>query len=63
LPIIARAFDDHRYPLAVDQHATIDCASNIERWKGNPAKWNDRDLLNFRPHFAWQGQIERNGQP
>ena len=63
LAIIGRAFDRHRYPLAIKEHAAVDCVSNVKRWKGNPANWKKQDLLNFRPHFAWQGQIERNGQP
>lgn len=63
LLMIARAFEGHRYPLAVARHAAIDCISNVERWQGNPSAWRKQDLLNFRPHFAWQGHIERDGQP
>jgi uncharacterized protein (DUF362 family) len=61
LLLIARAFEDHRYPLAIGQHQAIECISNVERWEGNPSAWRKRDLLNFRPHFAWQGHIEMNG--
>jgi len=63
LLLLARAFEDHPYPLAIAQHEAIDCVSNVGRWQGHPSAWRRQDLLNFRPHFAWQGHIEQNGQP
>lgn len=62
LPIIARGFDDSRYPLAEANHDAIECISNVDRWRGNPSRWTNESGLNFRPHFAWQGHIERSSQ-
>lgn len=58
LPLLARAFEFHEYPLVLNTYESIECVGNREAWLGSPAAWNSADRLGFHPHFAWVNQIE-----
>ena len=58
LPILARAFEPHRWPLIEGGEATIEPLSDVAGWSRPLAAWRPSDTLRFRPHFGWAGAIE-----
>jgi uncharacterized protein (DUF362 family) len=58
IKIIARAFDEHRFPLFAGAAEQISVVSNEEKWRAPVAEWTNRDCFNFEPHFGWRGFIE-----
>jgi uncharacterized protein (DUF362 family) len=56
IPIISRAFDAMRWPLANCRFDDIVCVSDSTQWNG-PIAAIPCDRLNFRPHFGWDQHI------
>lgn len=62
LPLIARAFESHRFPLTEGAHSEITPVSNVRCWDRPLNSWQRSDLLDFKPHFGWVGNIELDHQ-
>ncbi len=58
LPILARAFEPHRWPLVDGGEADVAPVSDVPAWNRPLAEWRIEDSLRFRPHFGWTGAIE-----
>ena len=58
LPLIHRAFEEHRYPLTTLKRADLQVASNVKEWDGKLEDWPEDSLLYFKPHFGWTGHVE-----
>jgi hypothetical protein len=58
LPIIARAFDNHRFTIARGAIEDIEIESNNARYRGRLGNLTAADSLGFSPHFAWRGHVE-----
>jgi len=61
LPLIARAYDTHAYPLTSCSRHGIRPLSNIPHWNRPLQEWRAEDQLGFKPHFGWTGAIEWSG--
>jgi uncharacterized protein (DUF362 family) len=56
IPIVVRAFDTHRYPLATFRSEEVECVSAIPRYA---CAYTDLPPdFPFEPHFGWTGHIE-----
>jgi uncharacterized protein (DUF362 family) len=62
IPLIARAYDEHPYPLARCGHDEIRLVSNIPAWNRPLREWRANEHLEFKPHFGWTGAIEWRGE-
>jgi hypothetical protein len=58
LSIIARAYDNHRFPLIDGTIADIEPLSNNPAWSKPLEAWHQSDVFDFKPHFAWKGMVE-----
>jgi uncharacterized protein (DUF362 family) len=58
LPLLERAFGNHRYPIAAFGYDDIDVCSNVEEWSGPLSEWASTSSLAFRPHFGWIERVE-----
>ena len=58
LPIIARAFGPHAFPLIGDRYDEITALSNHPSWNKPLVEWQLSDVYQFRPHFGWEGIVE-----
>ncbi len=58
LPIVFRAFDEHRFPLIDESIDEISIASNNHIWNRSLSEWLFSDVFNFEPHFGWKGSVE-----
>jgi len=63
LPMLARAFAPHRWPLIEGGEPEIEPVSDVPAWNRPLAKWRPTDTLRFRPHFGWTGAIEWEETP
>jgi uncharacterized protein (DUF362 family) len=61
IPIIARAFEPMRWPLAFQTWEAGTCVSNQPNLAG-PASQLPTDQFPYQPHFGWEGHI-RPGDP
>lgn len=58
IPILARSFDPHPYPLIEGGFDSVTAASNVEQWNRPLNQWSVDETLQFEPHFGWKGHIE-----
>jgi len=58
LPLVARAFAPHPWPLIAGTEADVEPVSDVPAWNAPIASWRVEDSLKFRPHFGWRGAIE-----
>lgn len=59
VPLLAGAWKAIGFPLACFPRDAVSCASNYSRWNGSATDLASAPHLGFKPHFGWQGQIER----
>ncbi len=59
IPTISNAFKVDSYPLTVCSRDDIVCISNEPSWDRCLNKIDANTTLGFKPHFGWQGQIEK----
>lgn len=59
VPIVRQAFRCTSHPLAEWEWRDIVLASNRPDWTGALPEIGDEATFHFRPHFGWQGRIER----
>jgi len=58
LAVINRGFMLDSLQITEETFDTIDIASNVGSWQGNVNEIDRAAMMNFRPHFGWQGHIE-----
>jgi uncharacterized protein (DUF362 family) len=58
LPLLARAFEPHRWPLIEGTESDVLALSDAPAWDRPLAEWKAADSLRFRPHFGWAGTME-----
>lgn len=59
IPIIRESFRCKGYSLAEWDWTDIRMISNLTRWAGRLVDIADQTTLHFKPHFGWEGRIER----
>ena len=59
IPMLYRAFDKDYLPISWFDPEDIEVLSNIQELQGKIFKDRPNFNLNFKPHFGWQGHIER----
>jgi len=59
LPVVLRAFDQTKFPLAPFRLADVTIVSDEPSWAGLLLTRDPRGFFSFRPHFGWVGRIER----
>jgi uncharacterized protein (DUF362 family) len=62
IPLLAGGWKATHFPLADFRRQTVRCVSNIEEWNGNLEDMSEASDLNMKPHFGWQGRIERSAE-
>lgn len=60
--VVGKAWDIKDYPLAPFGPDAVRCFSNRAEWTGGLEDLSRAPHLGFRPHFGWQGYIERPGR-
>ncbi len=63
IPIVRQAFRCADYPLSEWDWPDVTVTSDHEAWNGRLGDMMDRSTLKFRPHFGWEGHIERKAVP
>jgi uncharacterized protein (DUF362 family) len=58
LPIIAKAFEPHHFPLIEAGIESIFPVSNNPAWNIPLLEWQSSDVFHFQPHFGWKNLIE-----
>jgi uncharacterized protein (DUF362 family) len=58
LAIVARAFDDHRFPIASGSPGDVEIVSELAQFRGSLRGLPTSTSFAFQPHFAWKGRIE-----
>jgi uncharacterized protein (DUF362 family) len=58
LPIVARAFPPHSFPLIEAGIESIEPVSNNPTWDRPLVEWSLADVFQFEPHFGWKGKVE-----
>jgi uncharacterized protein (DUF362 family) len=59
IPLLVNAFKCSSYPLAQGTWRDIQLISDFEPWAGRLAEIDPATCFHFRPHFGWEGHIER----
>ena len=59
LPVVSRAWNARGISLVGFAPEEVKCVSNRSEWCGSLATLREARHLGFRPHFGWQGHIER----
>jgi len=59
LPVVSRAWTARGVPLVGFGPEEVNCVSNRPEWCGGLATLRVARHLGFRPHFGWQGHVER----
>jgi uncharacterized protein (DUF362 family) len=59
IPHLARALDPHPLPLTSVPVEDLTVDSNVGEWNRNLWEIDPQTMLRFRPHFGWEGKIER----
>lgn len=59
IPIVARSFDPHLYPIADGEYSDVSVISDEPGWSGPLTEIPIEATLSFTPHFGWKGKIER----
>jgi len=60
IPHLARALDEHPLPLTEISVDDLTVESNVSEWDRNLWEIDPQTLFRFRPHFGWEGHIERH---
>jgi uncharacterized protein (DUF362 family) len=60
IPIVRQAFCSRSFPLVVHGWRQVQVVSNVEQWNATLDEIPHDSTFHFRPHFGWQGCIERN---
>jgi len=63
LPIIHCNLNDHELPLFTGGYGNISTVSNHGPWQRALDDWLPSEVLAFRPHFGWTGEIEWRAEP
>jgi hypothetical protein len=58
VPLIARAFHAHPFPLTKVALDSVKVASNNDAWSKPLVDFGIGDTLSFKPHFGWMGHVE-----
>jgi uncharacterized protein (DUF362 family) len=59
IPHLARALEPHPLPLSAIDLAELTVESNVPEWNRNLWEIDPASMFAFRPHFGWEGKIER----
>jgi uncharacterized protein (DUF362 family) len=59
IPHLARALDPHPLPLTNIAVEDLTVDSNVHEWNRNLWEIDPKTMFSFRPHFGWEGHIER----
>lgn len=59
IPHLARALDPHPLPLTKIAVDDLTVESNVPEWDRNLWEIDPKTMFSFRPHFGWEGHIER----
>jgi len=60
LPVVSRAWNARGVSLVGFGPEDVKCVSNRSEWCGSLATLREARHLGFRPHFGWQGHVERD---
>jgi uncharacterized protein (DUF362 family) len=63
IPIVRQAFQCKHYPLADWDWRDVRLVSNKPEWNGLLPQIPYESTFHFRPHFGWEGHIERRSSP
>jgi uncharacterized protein (DUF362 family) len=58
IPVIREAFKLKSLPITQTRPEDVCVVSEVDEWNGRFIDIEDRDFLNFKPHFGWTGHIE-----
>jgi hypothetical protein len=59
IPLIANAFRCQSYPLATGCWDAFKLVSDVDAWNGRLGDIDPSACFHFKPHFGWEGHIER----
>jgi uncharacterized protein (DUF362 family) len=59
VPIVRQAFKCHAFPLAEHQWKDTVVISNYPAWNRLLNLIEERETFHFKPHFAWEGKVQR----
>jgi hypothetical protein len=59
IPLLANAWFKDEFPLVAFGPDQVRCYSNAPEWSGSLSALREARHLAFKPHFGWQGHIER----
>jgi hypothetical protein len=59
IPLIANAFRCQSYPLATGRWEEFKLVSDVDAWNGWLGDIDPSACFHFKPHFGWEGHIER----
>jgi uncharacterized protein (DUF362 family) len=62
IPLLAGGWRTKKDPLTNFPREVVRCASNIVEWNGSLEELSEAFHLDMKPHFGWQGRIERSSQ-
>jgi uncharacterized protein (DUF362 family) len=60
VPALARALEPHVLPLTSIEPDRLTVRSNVPEWDRNLWEIDPATMFHFRPHFGWEGHIERH---
>lgn len=63
IPIVARAFQCHSFPLSEHNWREVQVLSNDPRWARPLPAISFAETFHFKPHFGWSSHIEREVVP
>jgi uncharacterized protein (DUF362 family) len=58
IPLIAQAFQPHRFPLTAARLHDVEVVSNVDAWHKPLDRFDIHDTLAFKPHFGWADHVE-----
>ena len=59
IPLLVNAFQCSLYPLAEGTWKDVEITSDFKPWMGRLEDIDPSTCFRFRPHFGWEGHIER----
>lgn len=63
IALVRQAFHCRRYDLADCDWREVECVSNEAAWNGRLENIRGESTFRFKPHYGWQGYIERDAMP
>ena len=63
IPLVRQSFRVEHFRLAEWDWRDIEVVSNVAAWSRPLAEIDPGSVLAFRPHFGWQGRMERTAGP